>query len=98
MPHSFGMCTLLSIEGLENLISYLQHSCLQTCTVPFEIKGVLISDTQPDVELVHGNYQQKCLFLSNQTNPEEAISFFFFFFFFFFFYNTDITLIATYAI
>ena len=74
MPHSFGTCTLLSIEGLENLISYLQLSCLQTCTVPFEIKGVLISDTQPDVEHVHQNYQQNCLFFNNQTNPEEPIS------------------------
>ena len=54
MPHSFGKCTLLSVEGLENLISYLQLSCLQTCTVPFEIKGALISDTQPDVEHVSG--------------------------------------------
>ena len=51
MPHSFGTCNLLSIKGLENLISYLQLSCLQTCTVPFEIKGVLISDTQPDVNM-----------------------------------------------
>jgi len=59
VPHSYGTCTLLNIEGLENLISYLQLSCLQTCTVPFEIKGVLISDTQPDVEHVHENYQQK---------------------------------------
>ena len=74
MPHSFGTCTLLCVEGLENLISYFQLSCLQTCTVPFEIKGVLISDTQPDVELVHESYQQKCLSLSNQTNPEEPIS------------------------
>ena len=74
MPHSSGTCTLLSVEGLENLISYLQLSCLQTCTVPFEIKGVLISDTQPDVERVHESYQQKCLSLSNKTNPEEPIS------------------------
>ena len=74
MPHSFGKCNLLSVEGLENLISYLQFSCLQTCTVPFEIKGVLISDTQPDVEHVHESYQQKCLSLSNQTNPEEPLS------------------------
>ena len=75
MPHSFGKCTLLSVEGLENLISYLQLSCLQTCTLPFEIKGVLISDTQPDVERVHESYQKKCLFLScNQTNPEELIT------------------------
>ena len=46
MPHSFGTCTLLSNEGLENFVSYLQLSCLQTGLVPFEIKGVLISDSQ----------------------------------------------------
>ena len=46
MPHPFGKCTLLSIEGLENLVSYLQMSCLETGVVPFEIKGVSISDCQ----------------------------------------------------
>ena len=46
MPHPFGKCTLLSIEGLENLVSYLQISCLETGVVPFEIKGVSISDCQ----------------------------------------------------
>ena len=35
-PHSFGTCTLLSVEGLENLISYLQLSRLKTCTIPFK--------------------------------------------------------------
>ena len=40
----------------------------------FGIKGVLISNKQPDVEHVHESYQQKCLSLSNQTNPEEPIS------------------------
>ena len=29
MPHSFGKCTLLTIEGIGNLVSYLQISCLQ---------------------------------------------------------------------
>ena len=74
MPHSFGKCALLSVAGLENLISYLQLSCLQTCTVLFEIIEVLISDTQPVVEHVHERHQQKCLSLSNQTNPEEPIT------------------------
>ena len=37
MPHSFGTCTLLSIEGLENFVSYLQLSCLQTGVVPFVV-------------------------------------------------------------
>ena len=46
MPHPFGKCTLLRIEGLENLVSYLQMSCLETGVVPFEIKGVSISDCQ----------------------------------------------------
>ena len=27
MPHSFGKCTLLTIEGIENLVSYLNISC-----------------------------------------------------------------------
>ena len=40
MPHSFGKYTLLTIEGIENLVSYLQISCLQIGVVPFEIKGV----------------------------------------------------------
>ncbi|CAH3106870.1 unnamed protein product, partial [Pocillopora meandrina] len=29
MPHSFGKCTLLTIEGIENLVSYVNISCLQ---------------------------------------------------------------------
>ena len=40
MPHSFEKFTLLTTEGIENLVSYLQISCLQTGVVPFEIKGV----------------------------------------------------------
>ena len=40
MSHPFGKCTLLSIEGLENLVSFLQMSCIETGVVPFEIKGV----------------------------------------------------------
>ena len=42
MPHSFGKCFFLSIEGLQNLVSYLQMSCSEVGVVPFEIKGVLI--------------------------------------------------------
>ena len=66
-----GHVLFSALKGLKTLF-HLQLSCLQTCTVPFEIKfkGVLISDTQPGVEHVHDSYQQKCLSLSNQTNPE----------------------------
>ena len=46
MPHSFGKCTLLYIEGMKNFVSYLQISPLQTEVVPFEIKGVFVSDCQ----------------------------------------------------
>ena len=41
MPHLFGKCTLLSIGGLKNLISYLQMSCSEVRVVSFEIRGVL---------------------------------------------------------
>ena len=52
MPNSFAICTLLSIEGLENLASHLQMSCSEAGVVSSEIKGVLISDCQPDLECV----------------------------------------------
>ena len=38
MPHSFGKCTLRSIEGLKNIVLYLQMSCSEVGVVPFEIK------------------------------------------------------------
>ena len=44
MPHSFWKCALLTIEGIENLVSNFQISCLQVGVVPFEIKGVFIRD------------------------------------------------------
>ena len=52
MPHSFGKCTLLTIEGIENLVSYLQISCSQVGVVPFEIKGVFVRDNQPNLQFV----------------------------------------------
>ena len=47
--------TLLYIEGMENLVSYLQISSLQTGVVPFEIKGVFVSDCQIELPSVHAN-------------------------------------------
>ena len=52
MPNSSAICTLLSIEGLENLASHLQMSCSEAGIVPSEINVVLISDCQPDLETV----------------------------------------------
>ena len=69
MPHSFGKCTLLSIEGLENLVSYFQISCLEAEAVPFEIKGVFISDCQPELENVHEQ-----LSLSLKSTPEQVVN------------------------
>ena len=59
MPHSFRKCTLLSIEGLENLLSYLKMSCSEVGVVPFEIKVVLISDCQPDLENVQNSHKNE---------------------------------------
>ena len=52
MPDLFGRCTLVCVEGLENVASYLQISCPQTGTVPFEMKGVhiLISGSKTDMQ------------------------------------------------
>ena len=59
IPHSFRKCTLLSIEGLENLLSYLKMSCSEVGVVPFEIKVVLISDCQPDVESFQNSHKNE---------------------------------------
>ena len=43
---------MVCVEGLENAASYLQISCSQTGTVPFEMKGVhiLISGSKTDMQ------------------------------------------------
>ena len=76
MPQSFGKCTLLSIEGIENVVSYLQISCLQTGVVPFEVKGVIISDSKPDLESVHNTRSQKNENLSwnDELNPKQLVN------------------------
>ena len=50
-PTHLGKCTLLTIEGIENLVSYLKISCLQIGVVPFEIKGVFVRDNELDCKL-----------------------------------------------
>ena len=73
MPHSFGKCTLLTIEGIENLVSYLQISCLQIGVVPFEIKGVIVRDNGPDLQNVHESPKIKHLPFSNKRNQTQPI-------------------------
>ena len=73
MPHSFGKCTLLTIEGIQNLVSYLQISCLQIGVVPFEIKGVFVRDNEPDLHNVHESPKIEPLPFSNNRNQTQPI-------------------------
>ena len=73
MPHSFGKCTLLTIEGIENLASYLQISCLQIGVVPFDIKGVFVRDNEPDLHNVHDSPKIERLPFSNKGNQTQPI-------------------------
>ena len=74
MPHSFGKCTLLGIEGLENLVSYLQMSRLETGVVPFEMKGVFVTDCQPQLENVHNSLENEQFSLSVKHNIKQLIN------------------------
>jgi len=74
MPHSFGKCTFLSIEGLENLVSYLQMSYSEEGVVPFEIKGVLISDCQPYLEGVQNSQKNEGSPSNDKNNPKQFVN------------------------
>ena len=41
MPHSVRKCALFNIEGIENIVSYLQISCLQIGVVALKLKASL---------------------------------------------------------
>ena len=71
MPHSFGKCTLLTIEGIENLVSYLKISCLQIGVVPFEIKGVFVRDNELDLQNVHESPKIEHLPFRNKRNQTQ---------------------------
>ena len=74
MPHSFGKCTLLTIEGrIENLVSYLQISCLQIGVVPFEIKGVFVRNNEPDLHNVNESPKVGRLPFNNKRNQMQPI-------------------------
>ena len=74
MPHSFGKCTLLTIEGIENLVSYFQISCSQVGVVPFEIKGVFVRDNQPNLQNIHESPKIKHLLFSNKRNQTAYVA------------------------
>ena len=71
MPHSFGKCNLLTIEGIENLVSYLKISCLQIGVVPFEITGVFVRDNELDLQNVHESPKIEHLPFRNKRNQTQ---------------------------
>ena len=75
MPDSFGRCTLVHIEGLENVASYLQMSCPQTGAVPFELKGVhvLISGSKTDLQHAQQDTKSDHIHVSS-SNENDAKS------------------------
>ena len=71
MPYSFGKCSLLTIEGIENLVSYLNISCLKIGFFPFEIKGVFVKDNEPDLQNVHKSPKIEHLPFRNKRNQTQ---------------------------
>lgn len=59
---------------LEILVSYLQMSCLETGVVPLEIKGVFITDCQPELENVHSNQENEQLSLSVKITQNNSLT------------------------
>ena len=75
MPDSFGRCTLVHIERLENVASYLQMSYPQTGAVPFELKGVhvLISGSKTDLQHAQQDTKSDHIHVSS-SNENDAKS------------------------
>ena len=71
MSHSFRKCTLRTIEGIENLLSYLNISRLQIGFVPFEIKGVFVRDNELDLQNVHESPKIEHLPFRNKRNQTQ---------------------------
>ena len=68
MPSSFGSCVLISVEGLQDLVSYFQLTSCSYNNIPFELKGVTCNiqgstqDTHngtPQVPITNKIHQQK---------------------------------------
>ena len=73
MPDSLGRCTLVCIEGLENVASYLQMSCPQTGTVPFEMKGVCILTSGSKTDMQHVQQDPKSDHISSDNENDAKI-------------------------
>jgi hypothetical protein len=49
IPHPFGKCVSISVEGIDSLIIYLQNTVPRGDDVPFEIKGVTVELANCDI-------------------------------------------------
>ena len=71
--YKFGKCTLLTIEGIENLVSYLNISCLQIGLVPFEIISVFVRDNELDLQNVYESQKIEHLPFRNNRNQAQRM-------------------------
>ena len=75
MHRIFMVCHVHSgMTLLEILVSYLQMSCLETGVVPLEIKGVFITDCQPELENVHSNQENEQFSLSVKITQNNSLT------------------------
>ena len=75
MQRIFMVCHVHSgMTLLEILVSYLQMSCLETGVVPLEIKGVFITDCQPELENVHNNQENEQFSLSVEITQNNSLT------------------------
>ena len=75
MQRIFMVCHVHSgMTLLEILVSYLQMSCLETGVVPLEIKGVFITDCQPELENVHNNQENEQFSLSVKITQNNSLT------------------------
>lgn len=75
MQRIFMVCHVQSgMTLLEILVSYLQMSCLETGVVPLEIKGVFITDCQPELENVHNNQENEQFSLSVEITQNNSLT------------------------
>ena len=55
-------------------MSYLQMSCSEVGVVPFEIKGVLISDCQLDLKSVQNSQKNEESPSTDKKNPKKLVN------------------------
>ena len=74
IPHSFGKSTLLTSEGIKSLVLHSPISCLQIGVIPFELKVVLVRDSEHDLQNVHDSPKIEHWPFSNKSNQTQPIN------------------------